>query len=195
VPVAGAPAGTESWTYDPDSGRVATFTDGSGRRTNTWDSLGRLDAVGFAEPGGATVAYDYGYNERGDVTSIGAPDGLWTRAVNTTGQVTGLTGPDGRHTSWSYDTAGRRDTMGLPDGTVWRYGYDNLSRLTAIRAAAPIADTFTQPAGGLLQMRASGTGSPKHQAAPSPWLTIVSCGCGEHVGVELGGHTQPSEHR
>lgn len=148
VPVAGAPAGTESWTYDPDSGRVATFTDGSGRvRTNTWDSLGRLDAVGFAEPGGATVAYDYGYNERGDVTSIGAPDGLWTRAVNTTGQVTGLTGPDGRHTSWSYDTAGRRDTMGLPDGTVWRYGYDNLSRLTAIRAAASIADTFTQPAG------------------------------------------------
>ena len=148
VPVAGAPAGTESWTYDPDSGRVATFTDGSGRvRTNTWDSLGRLDAVGFAEPGGATVAYDYGYNERGDVTSIGAPDGLWTRAVNTTGQVTGLTGPDGRHTSWSYDTAGRRDTMGLADGTVWRYGYDNLSRLTAIRAAASIADTFTQPAG------------------------------------------------
>ncbi len=129
------PAQNVHFTYDP-VGRLTSVTDGTGSRTNSYDTLGRLHGVTTvitALPiGHNTFAVSYGYFGDGSLASVTSPLGTTYYAYNTAGQVTSQTDALGHTTSWSYDHAGRETarTTTSPNGTnfvtAYTYGGSNL---------------------------------------------------------------------
>jgi len=102
--------GTEhvtSYSYD-GNGLVTEVTDRNGRRI------------------------DYGWNTRGDITSLTSSDGLnTTYTYDDASRVKRVT--TGAHwAEYSYDGAGRRSRIDYSNGTAAEYGYDTLGELTGL---------------------------------------------------------------
>src|SRR5262249_7448073 len=92
--------------YDAD-GRRKDMTDGTGTTRWSWDSLGRLTS----STNGAGQAIGYGYDLKGQLTSItypGGPGQVLTRHFDNAGNL-----------DYVQDWAGHRTTFGLdPDNNV-----------------------------------------------------------------------------
>jgi len=166
--VDGQGARTTGYTYDPNTGRLTTVTDPSGRTTSLgYNAAGQLVQRTAAMLGGSGTVTD-------DLTQVFDPHsgrlvsstnavGTTTHTYNLAGDILDTTTPDGRRTSYRYDTAGRRTNLTHPDGTSLDYAYDPVTgRLDTITPTWSLADTFTLADGrsaSIAKWSTSGTGA------------------------------------
>jgi RHS repeat-associated protein len=84
---------------------------------------------------------DYGYDARGERTSLTAKVGGTTLTTTTTydaaGHVQGVKDPLGRSYGFTYDAAGRRTQGTSPNNTSTSYAYDARNALTSIATTLP----------------------------------------------------------
>jgi YD repeat-containing protein len=129
-------SGNTSYTYD-EIGQLKTENFADGRvATYTWDPLGRLVSKSV---GGSISIYIYDEGVYGK--------GLLTRMQDHTGETMYTHGPNGEllqqtnhifdqvfNTKWTYDNAGRKETMTYPSGMMLKYTYDAAGRVSAIKS-------------------------------------------------------------
>ncbi|HEX7136034.1 MAG TPA: RHS repeat-associated core domain-containing protein [Iamia sp.] len=107
-------------TYD-DLGRVATRKDGAARtETLTYDEAGQVISSQFGN-----VPTTYTYDGEGRRTSVTASAGTTTWTYDEVGNVTAIDELGPRDVSWTWDLAGRRVEMTLPNGVRQRNVYDD----------------------------------------------------------------------
>ena len=155
-----------SWRIERDEGGAVTravYPDGS-ETSVLYDSLGR--AATQTLPDGSTISFAYDASHR--IVSRTAPAGetsAWT--YTPLGAVETVTNPAGM-TQYSYDVAGRLQSITGPDGQVLEYAWDALDRVTSVSvrvSAAAAARTthysydevgnvtrVTSPSGGITTM-------------------------------------------
>ncbi|MDJ0717098.1 MAG: polymorphic toxin-type HINT domain-containing protein [Prochloraceae cyanobacterium] len=133
--------GTTKYTYD-DNGKLDSRIDAKGQKVSfEYDNLGRVtkkkvyDRQTDANPA-KTVTYLYDdpalVNTKGRLTKIIMPEGIYGFQYNNLGQVEQETVEleiEGAQktsfvTRYTYDAAGRPDTIIYPDGSIVRYSYD-----------------------------------------------------------------------
>lgn len=106
----------QSFTYDPDLGRLVNWTDALGHETQfDYDARGNLKTLTQAD--GSTQHYSY--NGQGNV--VGAIDRLGQAigfTYNTSGQVTRKDLPDGTHVDYTYTARGNLATVTDSTGTT-----------------------------------------------------------------------------
>lgn len=150
----------KSFTYHPQgasgAGRLKTETDGRGiTKTFTYDAFGRLDLLTTAGSQPETspemsMSLDYGYNARGELTSISQSGGLQlpnvvTRTYTPYGQIETETVKVNEVTISSlqqtWDAAGRRKRLGPPiTGTPgWTFDYRADGAMTTSGYASHLA--------------------------------------------------------
>ena len=130
------------YTYDI-ADNLMSVQDGSGGRTYTYDTAGRLHQVTTVLsglPGGNNAyALTYTYNADGSVSSVASPVGTTQYQYNTAGEPTQLSDPQGNVTTWSYDHVGRptgQSTTGA--GTTLATSYTwGVSGLAGMRRRLP----------------------------------------------------------
>jgi len=98
------------YTYDALN-RLETITDAQGTTVNTYDDVGNLDTVTYANG----LVTDYNYNTVNQLTSVTTTDGAGTL-------ISGYT--------YGLDNSGRRDDITEASGRFTDYVYDDLYRLT-----------------------------------------------------------------
>ncbi|MBN1887926.1 MAG: VCBS repeat-containing protein [Thermoflexales bacterium] len=102
-------------------------------------------------PNGAWVTYTYRYD--GQRLAMGTPEGVTRYGYDSLSRMATVTDSSGGVTSLAYDLVGNRTVMTYPNGSVVRYTYDDLNRLTgAINARSDgsliSAYTYTLGIGG-----------------------------------------------
>jgi RHS repeat-associated protein len=115
--------------------KVSTTPPTGGTPTSTLtDSLGRTTSLSqylSATPTGTAETTTYGYDPRGNMTSMTDPAGnAWSWAFNVMGQQVTAVDPDAGTTTSTYDLAGNLLTSTDNRGVVLAYSYDNLNRKT-----------------------------------------------------------------
>ncbi|GAA2523167.1 hypothetical protein GCM10010201_21830 [Pilimelia columellifera subsp. columellifera] len=151
------------WAYDAKD-RVRDYIDPTGKRAVGYDDEDQITTVDrFDSAGQKTEAFSYGYDARGNVTSRTFPDRTvvtaeydgdsraeWVQAAG------GAAGDSASRWKYTYDPAGRLDTMTMPasaGGLVEDRDYDTAGRLTRVRtvksgspdAAAPVTQFDLAP--------------------------------------------------
>jgi RHS repeat-associated protein len=116
-------------TYDADGQRTA-MTDGTGTSSCVWDDLHRLTSS--TNGNGKTVGY--GYNLRGDLTSIIYPGstGTVTRGYDDAGRLHTVTDWSTHQTTFNYDADSFMTSEAYPNGTTATYTPDGADQLTGI---------------------------------------------------------------
>lgn len=146
-------SGTTTYTYD-SAGRLATESLANGIViTYGWDALDRLrtrTSAGVTE----TYTYDEGTYGKGRLTRINDATGQTTYGYTAAGelasQVNTIFG-NTYTTSWTYDSAGRLQSLAYATGLTLTYGYDSVGRLALVSSNVSgwttLADSFLyQPA-------------------------------------------------
>jgi len=127
------------YTYDSDTGRVSTVTDGTGRvETRTYSDAGLLSRRAYSGTAATDVTVDYLYDYAGRVTGI--DDGRTNSIGYTydyTGNIVSLKTPNiadtGQDTTtWVWDIVGDKTQVSFPDGRDLRWRYDAAGRATAV---------------------------------------------------------------
>ena len=123
-----------AYSYDLD-GQRRQMTDGTGTTTDTFDSLHRLTR----EVNGAGQAVGYGYDLKGQLTSLTYPGSgrVVTRAYDPAGRLASVA--DWLHdtTTFTYDANSNLIRQNYPNGIVGRRGYDAADQLLQIDYATP----------------------------------------------------------
>lgn len=129
-----------SFTYD-GLGRRTQMTDGSGSSSYAWDSFGHL--VQSVNGAGRTVKY--GYNARGDLTTITYPDGSTVqRSYDDVARLTGVSDWLGHQSTFSYDANGNVVGLTYPNGVKEALSYDSADQLSGLGFSGPMGQiTFT----------------------------------------------------
>jgi RHS repeat-associated protein len=104
---------------------TTTFSDARGHTT-------RLLQYHSNTPDGESDVTTYGYDSRGDMTSMTEPAGsIWTWKFDVLGRQTAAQDPDKGSSQTTYDAAGRIASTTDGRGTQLTYTYDALDRKTA----------------------------------------------------------------
>ncbi|WP_093533709.1 DUF6531 domain-containing protein [Stenotrophomonas rhizophila] len=136
--------GVTAFTYD-SAGNVLTRTDARGvTATYSYDALGRTTAVSFSDPA-ADIHYVYdqpsaqcAVGERagiGRMTSMIDPSGRTDYCYSAIGDlVRRVQVVDGQALTlrYTYDAAGRMQSMTYPDGSLVDYSYDALGQVSSV---------------------------------------------------------------
>ncbi|GBC60970.1 RHS repeat-associated core domain-containing pro tein [Desulfonema ishimotonii] len=86
--------------------------------------------VSVTHPGNTEPDIRYGYDAKGNRTSVRTPSGTTAYAYDELNRLRTVTEPDGMsETAYTYDTVGNRKTVTCPNGTETEYFYDDLNRL------------------------------------------------------------------
>jgi RHS repeat-associated protein len=189
--------GVSNIAYDAD-GQRTSMTDGTGTSSWTWDSLHRLSQS--TNGAGATVGY--GYDLKGEVTSITYPGTTGTvgRTYYEDGQLKTVTDWGGRVTTFNYDadrfmtqatygTTGSSDTF-TPDGAdrlmgsavksgtttlaSLTYGRDNANQVNSVASTGLPSDSHSYSYTQLNQLKNVDTDSYAYDAADN--LTLLPGG-------------------
>ena len=121
-----------SYAYDADGHRTS-MTDGTGTTTYTYDADGRT--VSTKNGAGATV--DYGYDKKGDVTSITYPNGQTvTRTYDGADRLSTVADWLGNTTTYGYDADGNPTSVAYPNGDTGSATYDAADQLTGTSVGA-----------------------------------------------------------
>jgi RHS repeat-associated protein len=131
-------------TYDKDGHRTG-MSDGTGAWSWTYDALNRLSTVTEGTNGTVT----YGYNLRGDVTSITYPGYSGTHVVTRTyddaGRWTGVTDWLSNTTLFGYDANNNLTSETFPTGTgeVDNFRFNNADQMKSIVDKAGTSTLFS----------------------------------------------------
>ena len=142
----------EYWTYR-DDGRVYQYTDGRGRIvTYRYDADDRLATVGTR----LAIAYQ---NDT-DVGIVRDKDGLITTVTDASGTTTNVYYPStwlktttvsagtSKTLTYQYNGVGLVNTLTIPGGGYFEYGYNTRSLLTSVTNPDSVQVTFTYDDGG-----------------------------------------------
>ncbi len=142
-------------TYD-DNGNKLSMTDGTGTSTWAYDSLGRLTS----HKNGAGAVVGYGYDLKGQVTSITYPGALkLTRVYDAAGRMTKVTDWKARSSTFAYDRNSNLLSQTVPSVPAVKdtYAYSRsdalLSATTTRLASTPVklaGFTYTRDASDML---------------------------------------------
>ncbi|MDQ6735097.1 MAG: DUF6531 domain-containing protein, partial [Nitrospirota bacterium] len=136
----GATPNVSQLTYDADGQRL-TMTDGTGTSTYHYDSLNRLTA----SVDGVGTAVKYGYDLKGNLTSLTYPDGqAVSRGFDDAGRLQSVADPLGHTTTFGYDQNLNLTSETFPTvpQTVDAFSYDGADRLIRI-VDARAGDPYT----------------------------------------------------
>jgi RHS repeat-associated protein len=120
-----APDGaTTTYTYDPNTLRIASITDANGSKTKyTYDADGNLFSRTDANGNVTTYTYDPTFNQ---LLSMTDPQGrVTTYTIDGNGNRLSETDPLGGTRSWTYDSHGNVLTETDKDGNTTTYMYDS----------------------------------------------------------------------
>lgn len=119
-------AADRTWSYSYGSGgHVSNTSEPGGVSTSyTYDSFHRLTGQSATGAEGGAATRDFGYDQDGRLTSIGAPGGTETFTYDDRNLLTGSTGVLGT-SSYKYDSLGRLTEQTDPVTTI-DYGYSGL---------------------------------------------------------------------
>ncbi|MFZ5558105.1 MAG: RHS repeat domain-containing protein, partial [Pseudomonadota bacterium] len=145
--------GTTTNTFDA-AGNVLASTDARGVVTSaTYDALNRVTSQTFTPPGGSGIApvaigygYDGGATGNGRLTSVADPSGSITFTYDAHGRLTQdarVIGGIAYPTAYRYNSAGRRDRITYPSGTVVDFSFDALGRIAGITATPAAGSAST----------------------------------------------------
>lgn len=134
VPARTAPDVTNI-SYD-DVGRRTSMTDGTGTSIWVWDSLGRLTS----SVDGASKIVGYGYDRRGNVTSIAYPGstGTVTRTFDNAGRLWKVKDWLNHETVFNYDADSFLTGQVYPNGTTATSTPDAAGQLSGISHAPTV---------------------------------------------------------
>lgn len=115
--------------YDADGNRIS-MKDIAGTSDYEYDSLGKVTAINIY---GGTSKITYSYNEYGELTKLGYPDGTSVGyEYNNLGQITSITNRDGEKTTYKYDTNGNVIEIHRPNDTYTLIEYDKNDRVSKL---------------------------------------------------------------
>ena len=127
-------------TVIPPSGGITktTVTDALGRTSEldeytanpTLNTPSNTFTGIWTVSGGTTQATGYGYDARGNQSTVTAGGSTWTSTVNLLGQTTAKSDPDAGNSSMSYDADGNLQQTTDARGKTVSYTYDALGRQT-----------------------------------------------------------------
>jgi RHS repeat-associated protein len=110
------------------AGMRASMTDGTGRSTRTYDSLGRLTRTK-----GKAGTVGYIYDRLGRITKLRYPSGsAIIRRYGADGELTDVTDWAGRKTTFTYDANGQLLQTNTPNGVTTAARVDDAGRIMAI---------------------------------------------------------------
>jgi len=120
----------EQFAYDAASQVIEAVRRDGQAIAFSYDALGR---VTFKDLGGSSAEdVSFSYDLLGRVTAVSsAAGGTVSTSYDAVSRPVNVSAPAGT-LSYQYDAASRRTRMTWPDGFFISYGYDNLSRVTAI---------------------------------------------------------------
>jgi RHS repeat-associated protein len=136
-----------TWSYDANgyTGLKTSMTDGLGSVSFSYDNMNRLTQESRTLTGVGTFNTSYGYNIKGDVTSMTYPSGRVvnfnyaigggccnSRLASVVDQTTNTT----MNATMNYDAGGNLLNKTLGNGVVLTYSYNNRLQQTAITAAS-----------------------------------------------------------
>jgi RHS repeat-associated protein len=129
------------YSYDRDGRRIA-MVDGTGTTTYTYDQIGRL----AQSMNGAGASVGYGYDLRGNMTSLTYPGGTAvTRTFDAGGRLTSVADWLGHRTTFGYDGNSNLTSQVYPNGTKSSLTYDAADQLTQIGYSGPMGQlTFAE---------------------------------------------------
>jgi RHS repeat-associated protein len=122
-----------TFTLDP-LGRLIDATNSSGDITMTYDDAGRLISQSTTGSGVSvqpTVTLNYGYDAKGNRTSMSGPDGTTAYAFNAFSELTSLTDSSGGLYQFGYDATLHLTTIVRPNGVVDQLSYDSVGDLVS----------------------------------------------------------------
>ncbi len=151
--VGGPAVYTESITYDP-AGQVQSVSDPYSSYAYTYDARGReLTEDDAGTPGLPHVVLTYGYDAKGDLTSVsdnlgGQVGYSYTVRDQLAGASLSVNGVPGPNAGFGYDDAGRTTSETRQEGTTGptvgtAFGYDNADRLTSIAHTSSVAGSLS----------------------------------------------------
>ncbi|HMN46057.1 MAG TPA: DNRLRE domain-containing protein [Povalibacter sp.] len=149
--------GTTINTYDT-GGNLKTSTEARGKMaTYTYDALNRVTSLTYADQ---TIGYSYdsGTNQNGRLTQITDNSGSTHWSYDPQGRVLSrqqTMGAITRTLGYSYDSAGRLQTLTLPSGNTIQYGYANgkVVSLTLNGSTPLLSNVLYQPFGPIAGWR------------------------------------------
>jgi RHS repeat-associated protein len=113
--------------YDPD-GRPTSMIDGTGASTWSYDTFGDLTS----SVNGAGASMGYGYDARGNTTTITYPDAKTvTNTYDAVGQLTGVKDSASNRTGFGYNADGVNTTLTYPNGTKVTNGFNTANQQTS----------------------------------------------------------------
>lgn len=116
--------------YDADGNRIS-MKDIAGTTDYEYDANGRVTAINLFD-GKAKVTYTY--NEFGEITKLGYPDGTSVSyAYDDLGQLVSITNRDGEKTSYKYDANGNVIEIHRPNKTFTTIRYDENDRVENLK--------------------------------------------------------------
>ena len=122
----------ESFLYDAN-GNLQRVADRKNQITTyTYDSLNRLETATYADDSRTTSTFDAGDRL---IQVVDALAGTIMRGYDLLDRLTSETTPEGT-VSYSYDAAGRRETMTVAGQPMVSYSYDNAGRLAGMTQSA-----------------------------------------------------------
>lgn len=151
-------ASSVSTGYDAAS-RVTSRSNSTGTLSYSYDAAGRLLSETQTPSGGASVVISFGYDADGRRTSRDATgESTLSFGYNLRGELTSL-GLPGQSFGYSYDLSGGRTLRTSPNGTASSYGYDSAGRLSLIDSyvVAGLANVIRQDFGRDLRDRRTWT--------------------------------------
>lgn len=120
----------------------STFSNSIGQRTLLRQYVG--GAIGASAPHQDTV---YGYDARGDLTSMTDPAGnKWSWVYDVTGKAVSKSDPDAGTTTSRFDAVGNETSTTDARGMTLATSYDELNRATAVRTGSstgPLLSSWT----------------------------------------------------
>jgi RHS repeat-associated protein len=123
-----------NYTYD-SAGRVSSVANSEVTYTYQYDLGGRVTGVSDSRGYRLDYVYDLAGNRTRMTFQTGTPDQRVTGYTYDRGRLTGITSPAGVF-SYGYDAVGRRTSLGYPNQVVANYTYDEAGRLTGLAHVA-----------------------------------------------------------
>jgi RHS repeat-associated protein len=167
IPVAGSgePNIVESFTYEPNFNRVATYTDPNSRITTfQYYSNGKLKEIDQPAVDGNIPRTLFTYNSHGQTETVTAPDGMVTKyQYDTSSNLISAVVDYGVEpnklnitTSMTYSARGDVNSTTDPRGNKTTFEYDAMRRLVKVTAPSPfnyVTSYEYYPDGSLKQLR------------------------------------------
>jgi len=186
------------YRYD-QAGNVTSKRDQDGLTTHyDYTPAGRLAKISYAD--GKTV--EFGYNALKQLTEMRDWLGTTKIEADALGRATKVTNHEGNEVSYTWNSLGKRESLGYPDGSKVDYSYDASGRLTQVKVGADTTNYIYDKMGRITQRVLPDNTSTKYEFNPLGSLIGLTHSKGSeildrfsYIHDPVGNITQIEKHR